>query len=366
MTSTSALRHRKSSSEPSSPSQRPRTTATTQPELVPMVEQSTTSSQAAVQITSTSLSLTSLLTTLTTTEAITTTAKKLYTYPTKRLSSSDLWRKYKSDEETTSSPGSVTPPPDYEEESLAITSANGSLPSQSSIVPMNLPLSKLSQQSNSEDASLVSAKFANQGHNLLSLSLSEPPNSSFRRHLYLDSLIYLLRALPSDLSPAETTQILSALPQPLIAYLQPNGNGGHLQFRHIEHPTIHNLLSLVTSTTVSSIRNLTPHVKSLAQTTWEYNVKYRLAERGFERVKSTMDSSLRFWRAVAEWVMFEDDGAIIEIKDGEREGQVQVVSRRRKVRFGGGVLRNVGRYAGGIVRSGVGGVMEGFVEGMKV
>lgn len=310
------------------------------------------SSSRQVQVTA--LSLTSLLTTLTTTEGITTTARKLYTYPTKRLSSSDLFRRSRSDDgvviSTSGSSGAITPPPDYEEESLALSAQ----PSSSAI---SLPIAT----QKTEDPSLVSAKFAMQGHNLLSLSLAEPANSSYRRHLYLDSLTYLLRALPSDLSPSETTQLISCLPPAVVESLEPlpSAEGSIPQQRVYEHPTIHYFLLVLTATTVSSIRNLTPHLKSLAQSTWEYNLKYRVAERSYDKVRRTVDSGFAFWKAVAEWVMFDDRSC----NTGENEGAVVV--NGRKLRYGGGVVKDVGKYAGGVIRSGVGGMVEGFVEGMK-
>ncbi|KAK6527670.1 hypothetical protein TWF694_004651 [Orbilia ellipsospora] len=347
--SSSTLRHRKTSSEPS----RHNTTNTPPPGVPAVMER---------QIQVTSLSLTSLLTTLATTEGITTTARKLYTYPTKKLSASDLWRRYKSDEEiviANSISGSTTPPPDYEEQSLALTPQPPSTISQTSIPIVPLSTTAVRQD---EDPSLVSAKFAMQGHNLLALSLAEPANSSFRRHLYLDSLTYLLRALPSDLSASETTQLISSLPPALISDIQPSTAGGERVERTVEHPTVHYLLQVVTATTVSSIRNLTPHLKSLAQSTWEYNLKYRVAERGYDKIRKTVDSGFAFWKAVAEWAMFEDVGRVVELDADGKEGAV--VSGRR-LRYGGGVVRDVGKYAGGVIRSGVGGVLEGFVEGMK-
>ncbi|KAK6518662.1 hypothetical protein TWF506_005797 [Arthrobotrys conoides] len=333
----SPLRHRKTSSEP------------------PSMDQSTSR-----QVQMTALSLTSLLTTLTTTEGITTTARKLYTYPTKRLSSSDLFRtksRVVSDEDVIiASSGVITPPPDYEEESLALTPSSSS---SSSTTTISLPIPTSSD--NTEDQSLVSAKFAMQGHNLLSLSLAEPSNSSFRRHLYLDSLTYLLRALPSDLSPSETTQLISSLPSVVVESLEPSSattQAGIPQQRSYEHPTIHYFLLVLTATTVSSIRNLTPHLKALAQSTWEYNLRYRVAERGYDRVRKTVDGGFAFWKAVAEWVMFDD-------YDNTRGSEDMVIRNGRKLRYGGGVVRDVGKYAGGVIRSGVGGMVEGFVEGMK-
>ncbi|KAF3284233.1 hypothetical protein TWF970_011455 [Orbilia oligospora] len=363
----STLRHRKTSSEPNQPSishnHQNHNHNHKHPQEPSLMEQSSSNIR---QVQVTALSLTSLLTTLTTTEGITTTARKLYTYPTKRLSSSDLFRRSRSDVEdvvitsSSSNSGAITPPPDYEEESLALTtqSTPSSSSSSSAISLQNI----ISTTQKPEDPSLVSAKFAMQGHNLLSLSLAEPANSSFRRHLYLDSLTYLLRALPSDLSPSETTQLISSLPPAVVESLEPvTTEGGIPQKRVYEHPTIHYFLLVLTATTVSSIRNLTPHLKSLAQSTWEYNLRYRVAERGYDRVRKTVDGGFAFWKAVAEWVMFdaEDDRSI-----RENEGMV-MVNNGRKLRYGGGVVRDVGKYAGGVIRSGVGGMVEGFVEGMK-
>ncbi|KAK6342453.1 hypothetical protein TWF718_007856 [Orbilia javanica] len=346
----STLRHRKVSSEPLSPN--PNVNISPPPPRAPLMDQP---SSRQVQVTA--LSLTSLLTTLTTTEGITTTARKLYTYPTKRLSSSDLFRRYLSDEDvviSASNSGALTPPPDYEEESLALT-AHHHQPSSSSAISLPIATQTI------EDPSLVSAKFAMQGHNLLSLSLAEPANSSFRRHLYLDSLTYLLRALPSDLSPSETTQLISSLPPAVVESLEPppSAEGGVPQQRVYEHPTIHYFLLVLTATTVSSIRNLTPHLKSLAQSTWEYNLRYRVAERGYDRVRRTVDNGFAFWKAVAEWVMF-DDRSCDPVENGGT-----VIVKGKKLRYGGGVVRDVGKYAGGVIRSGVGGMVEGFVEGMK-
>lgn len=205
------------------------------------------------------------------------------------------------------------------------------------------------------------------GQNLLNLALSEPPTSSFRRHLYLDALTYLLRALPSDLTPSEITHLLSSLPTSLLAYLsrsqQPLTSSTESQARSIEHPTIHSLLLVLTATTVSTIRHLTPHLKSAAKTTWEFNLKHRVAERSIEKVRGTVNSTWAFWRGVAEWVMFEDEENLLS---GETEAtSTEMVHQNRKVRYGGKVIRDAGKYASGVISSSMGGVIDGFVEGMK-
>ncbi|KAJ6256360.1 hypothetical protein Dda_8858 [Drechslerella dactyloides] len=372
---THALRHRKASSELSNSATEVLptdggTVSATDNYPVPLME----TANRHVQVTATALSLTSLLTTLTTSEGITTTARKLYAYPTKRLSTSELWRRYKSDEDidggrgggcpSTSSSGSSTPPPDYDEDTRITTisppPARVFMPIASTATNVALP---------PEDAGLVSAKFAMQGHNLLSLSLAEPASSTFRRHLYVDSLTYLLRALPADLSTSEATQLIASLPPSLQSYFQMQrdmsaavGSDGmqgmnvHLPSRQPEHPTIHYVLAVVTAATVASVRHLAPHVKTLARSTWEYNVKYRVAERGIDAVRGAVDSGFAFWKTVAQWVMMDDE-------ETEGAGEKGTVARRR--RYGARILGDVGRYAGGVVRSGVGGVVEGFVEGMR-
>ncbi|KAF3928778.1 hypothetical protein ABW21_db0204105 [Orbilia brochopaga] len=361
------LRHRKAFSEPSSSSS---TTipladcAATDTDATATLMDASSAASRHVQVTATALSLTSLLTTLTTTGGITTTARKLYSYPTKRLSG----RKYKNDDDaltidggrrsacsSTSTSGASTPPPYYDEEARTITI---SPPARSSIVPLHMPVAS---NSANEDAGVVSAKFAMQGHNLLSLSLAEPPSSTFRRHLYVDSLTYLLRALPADLSTSEAAQLVASLPPSLQSYFHQQDlsttNGMEGMNVHIppsckpEHPTIHYLLAVVTAATVASVRHLAPHVKTLARSTWEYNVKYRVAERGIDAMRGAFDSGFAFWKMVAQWVMTEDE-----------VGEKGVVRSRR---YGAGIVRDVGNYAGGVVRSGVGGVVEGFVEGLK-
>ncbi|KAK6355504.1 hypothetical protein TWF696_004601 [Orbilia brochopaga] len=366
---TTTLRHRKASSEPPHTTILPNECAVTSADAiataVPLMDASSAASRQ-VQVTATALSLTSLLTTLTTTEGITTTARKLYAYPTKRLSA----RRYKSEDDgslpldagrrSASSSGSSTPPPDYDEDTRTITISQP--PGRSSIVPLHMPIAPLTPTN--EDAGIVSAKFAMQGHNLLSLSLAEPASSTFRRHLYVDSLTYLLRALPADLSSSEATQLIASLPPSLQSYFQSQremaagcdgmqGMNVHMPPCKPEHPTIHYVLAVVTAATVASVRHLAPHVKTLARSTWEYNVKHRVAERGIDAVRGAVDSGFAFWKMVAQWVMMEDEV-------GEEKGGI-VRSRR----YGAGIVRDVGRYAGGVVRSGVGGVVEGFVEGMK-
>ncbi|EWC46071.1 hypothetical protein DRE_04645 [Drechslerella stenobrocha 248] len=349
-TNIKTLRHRKSTSEPPSPS----CTALplTGTGVVPLMERSASTS-TSMHVTTTSLSLTSLLTTLTTTEGITTTARKLYSYPTKRLSASDLWRRYKSDEDRISDP--PTPPPDYDYTTLTQQPSSPSPPQE---IALRTPGTTITTPE--EDAGVVSAKFAMQGHNLLALSLAEPPTSTFRRHMYLDSLTYLLRALPADLSYAEAAQLRASLPPAVVASgassqptaMDVDGNGYHRLVRPAEHPTVHYLLAVVTAATVMSVRRVAPHVRVLARSTWEYNVRHRVAERGVEVVRGAVDSGWAFWKAVAEWVM-------VDAGEGEEmmvdEKGVVVMKRG----YGRGLVRDVGRYASGVVRSGVGGVVEG-------
>jgi len=65
--------------------------------------------------------------------------------------------------------------------------------------------------------------------------------------------------------------------------------------------------------------------------------------------------------------MFEDEdiGSSSSSSIGELDSGTEIVLHRKKVRYGGKIVRDVGKYASGLISSGVGGVIDGFVEGMK-
>lgn len=219
-----------------------------------------------------------------------------------------------------------TPPPGY----TSATALSRSDMMDSRVVEMsefyatqqlehNLGASKTQSQplEMSEVQSGIGWKFANQGIsiasclgiiliylglNLLGLAIEESAaisqepssgNAPFSRQLYVHSLTYLLRGLPSDLTPDEQMSVRVALPNGIVEPLQVGSINTQTSSPQIS-PQPPSLLHKTLATTIVQIfvmlQFLIPYVKYLLASAYQYERTHRISEKILRGSMDAVDS----------------------------------------------------------------------------
>ncbi|KAI9863736.1 MAG: hypothetical protein M1824_006333 [Vezdaea acicularis] len=293
--------------------------------------------------------------------------------------------------------GTRTPPPSYGASDYALTTgaavdysnlelfntpSHASSSSSSLSVPTNNALTLMAPAPApipSETSTGIVWRFAAQGIHLLNLSICESNNSianptappsdptaaftttttataataqatdtsiTLTRSLYIHSLTYLLRALPTDLTPSESLSLRTSLPPSITTPLtlspttgtsipSPSGSGSN----PAPPSLLHRLLSSLTLHLILLFSLLLPYLKSTLAHLYTYERTHRLSERLLASSLHTADSLAKEACVLWERLM------------GLGEGRV------------GDAVRDAGRWA---VEGVVGGVYEGVGEGMVV
>ncbi|KAG9244213.1 hypothetical protein BJ878DRAFT_507325 [Calycina marina] len=141
-----------------------------------------------------------------------------------------------------------------------------------------------------EDASGIGWKFANQGLNLLSLaaeesksSLSDPKSESgsFARQLYVHSLTYLLRGLPTDLSPDEQSSLRSAMPAKLIdpSQSQTQSAAAVSPYTNSNPSILHRILALSIVQLYILVQIILPYIQFILHAAYTYDRKHKISEK---------------------------------------------------------------------------------------
>jgi hypothetical protein len=173
------------------------------------------------------------------------------------------------------------------------------------------------------------------GMNLLSISMAESSavstnpqfgNASFARQLYIHALTYLLRGLPSDLTPEEQLSIHSALPLAIPLHSSASGSPAPP-----EPSLLHRTLASIIVQLFVFIQFLLPYIRWLVSTAYEYEREHKIGER--------------VWR------------------EGMEKGKSGVETAATLLAMGDG---RVGKAAMWVVEGVTGGVHEGLGEGMAV
>ncbi|TVY51651.1 hypothetical protein LCER1_G006161 [Lachnellula cervina] len=206
----------------------------------------------------------------------------------------------------------------------------------------------------------INWKFANQGLSLLSLAVEESSvisrdnrlgNASFARQLYIHSLTYLLRALPTDLTTEEQLSVRSALPSGVVEPLRVEINPCHTQSTStsISQPSLlHRTLASTIVQLFIFFQFIIPYLKYLLHSTYQYDREHKISEKvlsqGIETVDTIGKQSLTLTSAIcgmgdgkvgqmitqsAAWVV---EGVTGGIHEGVGEGMaivgVRTVERR--------------------------------------
>lgn len=149
----------------------------------------------------------------------------------------------------------------------------------------------------------ITWKFANQGLNLLSLAveesstLSQDPrfgNPSFARQLYLHALTYLLRALPSDLTPEEQLSVRSALPvgvvEPLRLEVNARYKSSNVSGDSDNQPSLlHRTLASAIVQMFIIFQFILPYLKYLLSAAYQYEREHKISEKVLSQSIETVD-----------------------------------------------------------------------------
>jgi hypothetical protein len=189
------------------------------------------------------------------------------------------------------------------------------------------------------------------GFNLLSLAadessiISQDPrfgNPSFARQLYIHAMIYLLRALPADLTVEEQLSVRSSLPQGVVAtHLEGQGYASRSSMsRTTNQPSIlHRTLASTIVQLFILFQFLLPYLKYLLSSAYQYERTHKISERVVSGSISTVDTLGK------RGVLFSE--AVLNIGDG-RVGQL------------------LAQGASWLVEGVAGGIQDGLGEGMVI
>ncbi|KAG8628747.1 hypothetical protein KVT40_002612 [Elsinoe batatas] len=269
--------------------------------------------------------------------------------------------------------GTVTPPPSYSE-----TLAPLLTPMKFARRPARESEGPTTQQpvataSSTPPQETIQWKYATQGLNLLSLAAqettttstsSQPDQSStpFARQLYIHALTYLLRALPTNLSPEETTSLSaslpsSLLPDPLLLSSQPHLSTSYFpaqpqgpfpsdpDFSFDQDPEpeqeytqtssiLYRLTSLLITRLALIIAFLLPWIQYLLSLLLRLNREHNISSRMFSSSLATADAMGRGAWGVTSGILALQDGKIGKVVEGVLQWWIRGVT--------GGVWEGVG------------------------
>lgn len=152
-----------------------------------------------------------------------------------------------------------------------------------------------------ESVSGIGWKFANQGLSLLSLAVDESStisrdptfgNASFARQVYIHSLTYLLRALPTDLSIEEQLSIRGALPDGVVEPLNlPTYTSHTSTTRGGQEPSLlHRTLASTIIQLFIFVQFLLPYLKYLLSAAYAYDREHKISEKVLAQGVETVDA----------------------------------------------------------------------------
>ena len=143
----------------------------------------------------------------------------------------------------------------------------------------------------------------------------------FSRHLYVDGLTYLLRALPEDLTEEERFNIRAALPAKVanhevtIIGLDPNPTKGSQDIPlHEENnqdvSVVHRFFAFITIQFFLIVHYLLPYLKLFMGQVYRYERKHHISERVVRSSMDTIDSVGQRSIRMADAVCRLNDGKI--------------------------------------------------------
>jgi hypothetical protein len=186
------------------------------------------------------------------------------------------------------------------------------------------------------------------GLNLLSLAVKESSaisqdhrlgNASFARQLYIHSLTYLLRALPTDLRTEEQLSVRSALPAGVVEPLRLEVKPDHDSSAANQPSLLHRTLASTIVQLFIFFQFILPYLKYLLHSAYQYDREHKILEKVLSQGIETVDIIGKQGLTLT--------GAIYGMGDGKM-GQM------------------ITRTAAWVVEGVTGGIHEGVGEGMVI
>lgn len=242
------------------------------------------------------------------------------------------------------SSGIRTPPPPYIDPLAPFSSEQDVASEDDSTVFTGLYAVPASEE---EHGACVRWKYAGQGLSLLTLSVQDSTSRNattpFGRQLYIHSLTYLLRGLPTTLTKEEQLSLQAALPMELIrprsdertvvpdVESDDRSNSSTLD----QEPTIlHRLISMSTLQLFVLISIILPYVQTFVQGAYQYEREHHISERVFTNTVCTADSMGRKTWALSRTVCALNGGKVGEMLEDASAWCIQGIS--------GGLYEGVG------------------------
>lgn len=174
----------------------------------------------------------------------------------------------------------------------------------------------------SESKTGINWKYANQGSSLFSQAHAESHTLSqrddetttiFTRQLYIHSLTYFLRGLPSDLTAQETLSLQAAIPESLVPVrVEPcthtmmtlAHDGTITEIDSGEPSLLHRVTAILVFRSFVLMQFLLPYIKLLISHAYQFEREHRITQRlvsnGIMTADSLRRTSLQFSRTVCQ------------------------------------------------------------------
>ncbi|KAF2690051.1 hypothetical protein K458DRAFT_356559 [Lentithecium fluviatile CBS 122367] len=242
----------------------------------------------------------------------------------------------KSDLEVTEVVHPTSPPPGYSTRPSSAVSSNGNISNRSSVAFSDAETTVHEEYSErpesaystppafsvSETRTGINWKYANQGVSLSTqayaeshaLARKDDETSTFlTRQLYIHGLTYLLRGLPSDLTPEETLSLQAAIPHSLaLIHNEPCAHtvvpfmqeGIVAQGAPQDSSLLHRITAILVFQTFVLIRFLLPYIKVFIGHAYrferEHKVTQRLVNNGIMTADALRRTSLQLSRTICQ------------------------------------------------------------------
>lgn len=212
---------------------------------------------------------------------------------------------------------------DDDERPEFFTSAPSSRPSTSgSATPAPNPAFKKPEDNTPTD---IGSRSGHHGLALLNIALRSQPttatNDPLNRRLYIDGISYILRGLPSDLTPEEALVLRAAAPPDLLPPAAPASNETDLALQHqaknhASQPNnepaslLHRSISTLTFYTLLIITLALPYLQTLFATLYALDAKHHFSARFLTQTSLLLRLLAAQVLAVAAMAWGANDGAL--------------------------------------------------------
>jgi len=214
----------------------------------------------------------------------------------------------RSKERSSGATGRRTPPPAYDDTpSPPASDKNATMESRSPPTASAAAIAAANAFQEQDPAS-IQWKYGGQGLNLLTLSAQESASdTTFSRQLYLHSLTYLLRGLPTTLTNDEQTSLRAAIPHSLRP---PPPNAKAQSGREAEQTLLHRIVSHLIFNTFILVKYIIPHLQTLLAAAYTYEREHRVLEKLFARTVDAADALGKLSRVAIKAFCGMDGGKI--------------------------------------------------------